>query len=338
MSCISKSSSIDLNFQSASISDQYLDILLPLVSSISPQTPFFPEFILFLKNFIINSEPSLCPLLIPAFFDLIDHSLTIQIQNPLLKNLIELFNIIIQFSSDSFSETLLPFCLRFISMVDENSELILNCFQCFSSFIQQFGLDLISQDIALLLIQKGLRYSTSNEILTCFLLFPLNSLNMPNDYFTNILDAISDPFHTNHFNCLNFLIHFQSSYANFINNELLFTSLLFEVNAKEFSISFKSTECCFCYHLPENTSLDIQVFQLCLNFIETSLFLNCVRKMRQIIDYYAMRKQEELHGFLDLLESDAIDSIQFCAIDQEITNEEREEMMADIEYFNNLLT
>ena len=338
MSCISKSSSIDLNFQSASISDQYLDIHLPLVSSISPQTPFFPEFILFLKNFIINSEPSLCPLLIPAFFDLIDHSLTIQIQNPLLKNLIELFNIIIQFSSESFSETLLPFCLRFISMVVENSELILNCFQCFSSFIQQFGHDLISQDIASLLIQKGLRYSTSNEILTCFLLFPLNSLNMPIDYFTNILDAISDPFHTNHFNCLNFLIHFQSSYANFINNELLFTSLLFEVNAKEFSISFKSTECCFCYHLPENTSLDIQVFQLCLNFIETSLFLNCVRKMRQIIDYYAMRKQEELHAFLDLLESDVIDSIQFCAIDQEITNEEREEMMADIEYFNNLLS
>lgn len=338
MSCISKSSSIDLNFQSASISDQYFDILLPLVSSISPETPFFPEFILFLKNLIINSQPSLCPFLIPALFDLIDHSLAFQIQDSLLKILIELFNIIIQFSSESFSETLLLFCIGFISMVDDNSELILNCFQCFSSFIQQFDLDLISQDIALLLIQKGLKYSTSNEILICFLLFPLNLLNMPNDYFDNILNAIANPFHTNHFNCLNFLIHFQSSYENFINNEFLFTCLLFGAQVKEFSISLKFTECCFCYHLPENTSIDIQVFQLCLKFIETSLFLNCVRKMRQIIDYYAMRKQEQLHAFLDLLESDVIDSIQFCAIDQEITNEEHEEMMADMEYFNNLLS
>ncbi|KAK8900607.1 hypothetical protein M9Y10_002936 [Tritrichomonas musculus] len=305
--CLSTSIVVDLNFD---INDVPQDIIQKVLLFIldyptldySELDPLFSiiEFI----SILIQNSPQLCGLSISNGLFLV---LNDWIQKP---SCILALQSIIMTADEKYITNILDYCEELLN--SKSTDLVNKSFHCFCIFIHRFGFININNKIKFLLYQKIPMYvATLKSAIELCLLIPCDVQSPPN-ILSQISDILSNPVNDSEhlILCLKLMIHFSSFWKIIMKKEDIQTILFFGVENKEFEVSIRFAECIIVYHSFIDFPFDLQVFQVCLNFLDSKIYNLCLTKMYEIMTFDASKFPKEISQMINLFTDDAIDLIR----------------------------
>ncbi|OHS99787.1 hypothetical protein TRFO_33708 [Tritrichomonas foetus] len=273
LNCLANASIVDIDFKSDVLPDNLIGFLCRLISS-EPQ--LHVASCIELVSSLIRQSPEIC-----CFFinNGIFHVFDMWIPSNFMAYALE--SLIMTVGSQHIP-TVLLYCEQFLMSATESNVYI--AFNCFSLFVKRFGFDSIDKKRTRLLYNRIPRYIMPNGGHSVFLFSLLLPPNQPPKFFeelSRIAMGIADPEITEL--ALSVFIHFHPAFKQIMTKSLIRDLFFFGVHEKSFRTSMKYAECIFTYYTYGDNEFDLEIFKICIKFIETEIGDKCLEIAHHIV-------------------------------------------------------